>query len=53
MGGAKQLLPVELIQNKKVSTRGRKAVSDPDVAEPYGFETKAHCFAIKKLSSWQ
>ena len=48
MGDSKQLVPVELIQNKIFLIRGHKVMLDRDLAVLYRVETKALKQAVKR-----
>ena len=48
MGGAKQLVPVELIENKIFMIRGLKVMIDRDLAELYGIPTFRFNEAVKR-----
>ena len=45
---AKQLVPVELIENKIYLIRGHKVMLDTDIAKLYGIETKQLKRAVKR-----
>jgi hypothetical protein len=48
MGDSKQLVPVELIENKIHLIRGRKVMLDRDLAQLYGVETMALNQAVRR-----
>jgi hypothetical protein len=48
MGDAKQLVPVELIENKIFMIRGVKVMIDRDLAELYGIPTFRFNEAVKR-----
>jgi len=48
MGDAKQLVPVELIENKIFLIRGQKVMLDKDLAELYGIPTFRFNEAVKR-----
>ena len=48
MGDSKQLVPVELIENKIYLIRGHKIMLDRDLAALYGVETKVLKQAVKR-----
>ena len=44
----KELIPVEIIENKILLIRGEKVMLDADLAELYGVETKMVVRAVKR-----